>query len=198
MQVWNVLHSAHWKYSTQQRRKNSPSAHHRTTSWSYQAISSQIRHILTIGKKFVKQQYLLQMSSQYGELRPTNGWDQLASLGHPSKFKWVSHLGFVTAATSLNGSQPNFAQCLAISWAGTLYIHFRGLLPPDGILPDAKFTSHASLAFSYIGSVTAQHLSSGHRPSFIVWYKEWNYRNFAEGATYIRLGVHHVGHRPTF
>ena len=86
MQVWNVLHTAHWKYSTQQRRKNSPSAHHRTTSWSYQAMSSQIRHILTIGKKFVKQQYLLQMSSKYGELRPTNGWDQLASLGHPSKF----------------------------------------------------------------------------------------------------------------
>ena len=23
-------------------------------------------------------------------------------------------------------------------------------------------------------------------------------RNFAEGATYVRLGGHHVGHRPTF
>jgi len=38
-------------------------------------------------------------------------------------------LGFVTAVTSLTGSQPNFAQCLAISRAGTLYIHFQGLLP---------------------------------------------------------------------
>jgi len=27
---------------------------------------------------------------------------------------------------SLNGSQANFARCLAISWAGTLYIHFWG------------------------------------------------------------------------
>ena len=40
--------------------------------------------------------------------------------------------------------QPNFARCLAISWSATLYIHFRGLLPPDGILhrilPGAKFT----------------------------------------------------------
>jgi len=39
----------------------------------------------------------------------------------------------VTAATSINGGQPNFARSLAVSWAGTLYIH-------DGILPGAKFT----------------------------------------------------------
>jgi len=34
----------------------------------------------------------------------------------------------VTAATSLTGGQPNFTQCLAVSWAGTLYT-FLGLLP---------------------------------------------------------------------
>jgi len=32
----------------------------------------------------------------------------------------------------------------------------------------------------------------------VVGYKEWNYRTFAEGATYIRQGGHHDGHRPTF
>jgi len=37
-------------------------------------------------KKIVKQQYLIQMSSHYGELRPTNGGDLLASLEHTSKF----------------------------------------------------------------------------------------------------------------
>jgi len=37
------------------------------------AISSQLRHVSTIGKKLIKQQYLLYMSSQYGELRPTSG-----------------------------------------------------------------------------------------------------------------------------
>ena len=48
------------------------------------AISSHVRHVLTIWKKRVKQQYLLHMSSQYGELWPlaigpcTNGWDRLA------------------------------------------------------------------------------------------------------------------------
>ena len=82
---------------------------------------------------------LLHMSSQYGELRPTNGWDQLASLGHLSKFQRVSrHLGFVTAPTSPNGGQPNFARCLVVSWAGTLLYTFWGLLPLDGILPGEK------------------------------------------------------------
>jgi len=47
------------------------------------------------------------MSSQYGELWPTNTWDRFGSLGHPSKFQRVSHLGFVTAATSFTGGQPN-------------------------------------------------------------------------------------------
>ena len=75
------------------------------------------------------------MSLQYGELRPTNGWDRFGSLGHPSKFQWVSRLAFVTAAMLLIRGQPNFAQCLAISWAGTLYIHFRGLLPLMAFYP---------------------------------------------------------------
>ena len=48
-------------------------------------------------KNTVKQQYLLHMFSQYGALRRTNGWDRLGSLGHPSKFERVSHLGVVTA-----------------------------------------------------------------------------------------------------
>ena len=37
------------------------------------------------------------VSSQYGELRLTSGWDLLASLGQPSKFQRVSRLGNVTA-----------------------------------------------------------------------------------------------------
>jgi len=37
------------------------------------SIYSQLRHVSTIGKKLVKQQYVLQMSPQYGELQPTSG-----------------------------------------------------------------------------------------------------------------------------
>jgi len=71
-------------------------------------------------------------------------------------------------------------------------------LTPDGISARAKFTSRPSLAFSYTGSVTARHSSSGHQPNFAALYKEWNYGTSTEGATYIRRGGHHVGHRPTF
>jgi len=59
------------------------------------------------------------------------------------------------------------ARYLAISWAGTLHIHFRGLLPCYGILPGAKFTLHPpSLALSYFGGITARRLSSGCEPNF--------------------------------
>jgi len=37
------------------------------------------------------------------------------------------------------------------------YIHFRGLLPRNGIFPSAKFTLRPSLGLSYIASVAAQH-----------------------------------------
>jgi len=47
----------------------------------------------------------------------------------------------------------------------TIYT-FSDALAPDGILPGAKFTLRPSLAFSYIGSVTARHSSSGRQPNF--------------------------------
>ena len=108
---------------------------------------------------------------------------------HPSKFQCVSRLGFVTAPTSLNGGQQTCAGCLAVFWAGTLYLHFWGsLLPPNGILPAAKFTLRPSLAFSYIGSITARQSTSGRQPNVVAWYEEWNYGTFAEGATYMSAG----------
>jgi len=75
---------------------------------------------------------------------------------------------------------------------------FLGALAPDGILPGAKFTLRPSLAFSYIGSVTARYSSSGHQPNFAAYYKEWNYATFTYGTTYNGLGGHHVGLWPTF
>ena len=61
------------------------------------AISSQLRHVSTIGKKLVKQRYVLHMSPQYGELRPTSSWDRSSSLRHPCKFQGLSRLGSVTS-----------------------------------------------------------------------------------------------------
>ena len=118
------------------------------------------------------------MSSQYGKLRPINGWDLLASLGHPSKFQRVSRLAFVTAVMSLTGGQPNFAWCLSISWAGISIYTFWGALAPNRILPAAKFTLHLSLAFAYIGSVTtAQLSSSGRQQNFAALSSERHLRS---------------------
>ena len=65
--------------------KKLPKIHHRgTITQLCMAISSQLRQLSTIGKKLVKQQCLPHMSLQYGELRPTNAQDLLASLGYPS------------------------------------------------------------------------------------------------------------------
>ena len=44
---------------------------------------------------------------------------------------------------------------------------FLWALPPNGIFPPAKFTLRPSLAFSYVGSVTARHLKGGRQPNFV-------------------------------
>jgi len=62
------------------RKKVAKNRHLGTIAQLCQALSSQLRHVSTIGKKLVKQQYLLHMSPQYGELRPTSCvcWQRLA------------------------------------------------------------------------------------------------------------------------
>jgi len=55
-------------------------------------------------KKLVKQQYLLHMSAQYGELRPASGWDPFGRLGHPSYFQRLPRLGSVTARHVVAGA----------------------------------------------------------------------------------------------
>jgi len=91
------------------RKNDAKSRHLRTIAQICWAESSQLRHISTIGKKLVKQQYHPDMSLQYGELQPISGWDHFVSLGYPIKFQRLSRLGIVTARHSGTGRQPNFA-----------------------------------------------------------------------------------------
>jgi len=108
--------------------------HLRTIAQFRRAISSQLRRRYSPtryceGDIAVKHQYLLHTSSQYGNFGPLTA-ESGSGVWTPSKFQRVSRLGFVTAPKSLNGGQPNFAQCLAVSWAGTLCIHFLEALAP--------------------------------------------------------------------
>ena len=93
MQIWNLMHAARWKYMTQKSRQKSHGYHRTTLSGYIFAIKSHIDN----QKKIVKQQYVLHMSSQYGELRSTSDWDRSGSLRHPCKFQRVSRLGSVPA-----------------------------------------------------------------------------------------------------
>jgi len=53
------------------RKNDAKNCHLGTIAQLCRAISLQQRHLLTVRKKLVKQQYLLHMSSQFGELRPS-------------------------------------------------------------------------------------------------------------------------------
>jgi len=84
-----------------------------------------------------------------------------------------------------------------LGWCTTLYIHL-GALAPWRNFSSCKihFTSNSCVLLYCQCYCTA--LEQRRQPNFAAWYKEWNYGTFAEGATYIRLDGHHVGHRPTF
>jgi len=174
-----------WLAENSGRKNYAKNRHLRTIAQICQPISLQLRHISTVRKKLVKWQYLLDMSSQYPELWPIDGWDPLASLGHRRKF-----LGLVTVLTLLNGRQPNFARCLAISCAGILYIHFGAVAPP----PTEFCQVQNLLCIQMFRSLILAALLHGTRAlgvSQSLWPS-------AEGATYIWQGGHHVGHRPIF
>jgi len=98
-----------------------------------------------------KQQYFFRMSSQYGDLWPTNGWDRFTSLEHPTSFN-----RFLALASLLHRRRSmEVNQTLIISWVGTLYIHFWGPCPLTEFC-QVENSLRPSLACSYIGSVTAR------------------------------------------
>ena len=155
------------------------------------SVSSQLRHVSTVGKKHVKQQYLFHMFPQYGELRPTSGWDRLAGYRHPSKFQRLSRVAFVTAATSVNGSQPNFARCLAVSCADIDYLYIFG-----GCCPVTEFcqVQNSLCVLQVLHSLRLAALLHGTR----ALGASQTLRCWAHGATYIQQGDHDVGHWRTF
>jgi len=169
-----------------ERKNDAKNRHLRTIAQICPAVSSQLRH--------VKQQYVLHNMANFGLLTTEIGsgvW------GTPANF-----IGFRVLPSLLQRRRsPEANQTLHDVWPSPGLVHYTfggGALAPHIILPGAKFTIRSCLAFAYTGSVTARHSSSGRQPNFAALYKEWNYGTFAKGATYIRQGGHHVGHRSTF
>ena len=80
---------------------------------------------------------------------------------------------------------PEANQTLHDVWLSSGLVHYIyiGIYIFGALAPKGIFTLCPSLAISYIGSVTARHCSSGHKPDFAAWYKEWNQGTSAEGNT---------------
>ena len=93
-----------------QDAKKSPKIHHLgTIAQLCRAISSQLRHVSTIGKKLVKQQYLATCPYNMVNFGPLATEIRWRVWGNPRKFQRDSRLGSVTARHSSSGRQPNFA-----------------------------------------------------------------------------------------
>ena len=185
-----MKHVARCKYRTQKIAICAPS--HNFVG----LLSSQLKHVSTIGQNLLNSKispiYLYNMVN-FGQLTVEICWRVLGTPANFNRFR-------VMASLLHRRRSPEVNKTLQDIWPSPGLVHYVYILPPNGILPAAKFTLRPSLAFSCIGSVTARHSSSGRQSNFVAWYKEykeWNYGTFVEVATYIRLGGHHVGHRPT-
>jgi len=113
MHVWNVLHAARWKYRTQKNRHLGSIAKLCVYIFATKACINK-------RKKFLKWQYLLHMSPQYGELGPTNGWDLFSSLGTPANFNAFHVLASVVYKSRYWHSclaTPLATQCWRCDWS---------------------------------------------------------------------------------
>ena len=157
MQVWNVLHMTRWKNGTQKWRKKSLSAHLRTTL-SGNIFTTKAR--IDNRKKPVKQKYLPHMSSNYGEFRPTDGWDPFGSLGTPANFN-----GFRVLAALMHGTLVVGVSQTLQRWTEGTPIFGRAAITL-GIGPDSSHT--------YTGTESSPIPTSAHR----TWQEHIRYGHY--------------------
>jgi len=98
-----VKHAARGSLKIQDGKKVAKNCHVGTITQLCRAISSQPRHVSTIGKKLVKQQYLLQMSPQCGELSPLAAEIDPVVWGIPANFNGFSVLAALVHGTPVVG-----------------------------------------------------------------------------------------------
>ena len=111
------------------------------------AVSSQLRNVSTIRKNLLNNNMsptCLHNMANVGPLR--------AEIGSGV---WGLHLGFVTAAISLNGNQPKFARCLAVCWAGEGATYFPRVAITLGI--DPHFSCGYIVRYAADGICSSKH-----------------------------------------
>jgi len=174
--------------------KESPKIRHLgTITQICRAVSLQLRHVSTLRKKLLSANTSSTCPHNMVNFSPLVAEIGSVVWGTPANFN-----GFHVLTALLQWRRsPEANQTLHDVWPSPGLLHYIYIFGGSSAWrnfarPDAKFTLCPSLAFSYIGSVTARHSSSARQPKFAAWYKEWNYTTFAQGATYIGLGGHHV------
>jgi len=115
------------KYRTQNWRKN---RHLRTIAQLRRLyLHFTTKACINNRKKLVKQQYVLHMSAQYGNFGPLTEEIGSGVWGTPGNFNgFASCLRYCSDVAHRRPTK--LCTMFGVSWAGTLYIHFRGLLPP--------------------------------------------------------------------
>jgi len=158
MQVWNVLLAARWKIQDLKRTKKLAIC---TPSHKFVGLYVATKACIDNLKKLLNSNIFSTCPHNMVNIGPLMAETVWRVWGTPANFNRVR----VLASLLQRRCSTEVHQTLHDVWpsAGLVYyIHFRGLLPPNGILPGAKFTLRPSLAFACFGSVTAQHSSSGH------------------------------------
>jgi len=145
MQVWNVLHAARRKYRTQKWCKKN--RHLRTTAQLCRAISSQLRHVSTIGKKTMV---------NFGPLVA-----EIVSLvwGTPANFSGFRVLAALLHSTLLVGS----SQTAALNRGRHLYSAGRPSHWALAHISSFSFFTAGSLGSAYKWNSTGTESSSGRK-----------------------------------
>jgi len=145
-------------------KKDAKLGHLRTIVQICRAISSHLRHVSTFEKPVISNISTTcpHNMMNFGPLTVEAGWRVSCTPANFNGVRVLASLLHRRCSTEVN-------QNLHDVWPSpglVYYIHFRWLMPPNGILPFAKFTLRPSPAFSYYGSFIARHWSSGRQPSF--------------------------------
>jgi len=105
------------------------------------------RHVLTIGKKLIKQQYLLHMSSQYSELRPLTaeiGWRVWDTSADFNRFHVLASLFFTIWSTAFNRRRHVHSAGRPSRWASAHFLVLSNVYRYAGPPPDTRVTLYTS------------------------------------------------------
>jgi len=158
-----VLHAACWTYRTQKLRQNRDLC---TIAQLCRAISLQLRHVSTIGKKLLNgniSSICPHNMLNFGPLTAEMFWWVCGTPANFNGFRVLASLLHRRRSTDVNHTLHDLWPSPALVYY--IYI-FGGSCPITEFCQLQNSLCVPSLLFSYIGSITAGHSSSGLHPQF--------------------------------